>query len=1515
MASKVNTRFVVILTTSILALFGAVAGLGYYVINKTGSTWERRGDRFVAQGEYEQAAIAYGRAVGHEKNNVVWLRKWDDALAKWSPKTEAEFNEAYNKFHLTILQQIANALQTDADAYKDFLGAFFREYTYAGSGRAESWEQMYNIANGALERLDVERPEYRTLRRYRGLAQLYRLRNIESSEKERDDTRKDLEAAVGADPNDVESLLGLVEWTVQDAARIRRGNDLETATTRQNEARAALDSLIARFPNDPRPMLRKWELDAEAAITTAKDAAEQRKVRDRIAPALDPVVAAAKDAAPGVVDSIFLRRLGQRMVVARPADGAGQWLAVIEAALARSPEDTSLQILRGEALAQMDEDTKAAEQYQAIIDLPDPPVTFAGKQLRDNRKLALQLLTERTLAKWERAEAADKPAMMVEVKKRRDLLADRVGVTHPALLRINALIAVAEQRYPEAVKHLSDLNNLTKAGDLETLYMLAYALRGEGSSGAAIQQYDQILRLDGAQVPALLAAAEIELTLEQIESAQTRLQRVLQLDPENETAKKRMELVEAALNDTKENPVSDPVVQAILEANRRMTMGEPDLPGAVEIIDRALQANPNDYRLINLRVQMHIQQGSKEAALALVNQSLERAPASRPLLQLRTFLTEPDPIKAQEQIIAESEAPPLDKKLMLYGLLKTNALNDRAKALLEEVGREAPDDTRVVEYQFVDALNEKPLDKARALAARAAQLNIDQVNGLMYQARLEIVENKLDAAVATLGRVTQQMPLSAAAWRLLGQAQINAGRVDLALEAFRKAVEFRPSDTTMIKPYLSTLLNLGRTQEALEVVRSANKRNATDELMSGLWLELEELIGDKAKAREVRERLVVTRPADTRNKIALARLLLQAKEWDKAAKTIESFASVEPLAATLLDARMLALRDNPEAARDRVMTYVESASSEGQKLEALIGLAETMIEFKRDEQALSALREARAFQDPKLLQADRRLGDVLFDRDRYEECVEVYDRIIATAADKENSVAKRRAEALLRLKRWDDVTKAVAQIEATTPRDLQTTLLLADSAVGKGDMRTARERLDEAIRLAPTNPMAFFRRAALNEKDPDQFPLVLKDLEQAVKLRPDFTQARTLKARLLFQRNREADAITELAAAVEATPEDDALRLNYIAQLQRLKREDEAKIAATEAVRARAQSQPVWFSHAGDVYSAAGDHRGALEFYKKGYEARPAPESVGRVVDCMLRQAPIQANEALRALDSYPKDQQEAARPVLMILRARIFAATGKDAEAQKTIAEVWPLVRSSPPQVRAWFDQVDEVFKRDAIRTEQFVKQVAPDPEALGAPGMVQLQARVMRDPNRWPEVLQALAGLEAKTRDGATLLELHRTRAQIHYFSGRFDDAVVSYRAGLAVSPENSEFNNNLAYTLARDLNRRDEAVPFAEKAALLDPTNPSVLDTLGWLKLKAGDKNAADEILTRASNLAKRSDERIPVLIHLAEVKVMMGDRVTARSLLEDARRLGEKDPKIMASNQDEYDAVNKMLGAAE
>ncbi len=82
MASKVNVKFVVILSVALLILAAGVGVLGAMVLFNSAADNIKRGDQLVAQGDYAEAAKAYGKAVNKESYNSEYLRKWISAIEK-----------------------------------------------------------------------------------------------------------------------------------------------------------------------------------------------------------------------------------------------------------------------------------------------------------------------------------------------------------------------------------------------------------------------------------------------------------------------------------------------------------------------------------------------------------------------------------------------------------------------------------------------------------------------------------------------------------------------------------------------------------------------------------------------------------------------------------------------------------------------------------------------------------------------------------------------------------------------------------------------------------------------------------------------------------------------------------------------------------------------------------------------------------------------------------------------------------------------------------------------------------------------------------------------------------------------------------------------------------------------------------------------------------------------------------------------------------------------------------------
>lgn len=129
-------------------------------------------------------------------------------------------------------------------------------------------------------------------------------------------------------------------------------------------------------------------------------------------------------------------------------------------------------------------------------------------------------------------------------------------------------------------------------------------------------------------------------------------------------------------------------------------------------------------------------------------------------------------------------------------------------------------------------------------------------------------------------------------------------------------------------------------------------------------------------------------------------------------------------------------------------------------------------------------------------------------------------------------------------------------------------------------------------------------------------------------------------------------------------------------------------------------------------------------------------------------------------------------------------------------------------------------------------------------------------------------------------------------HARSGNFAAARRSYEAVVALQPNDVEALNNLANVLIRQ--KDPSASSVADRALALDPHNPLVIDTAGWAKYLAGDKERALQLLRDA----RLRDPANPDLrYHLAVVLAHTGRTAEARDELQVALR-----NKQFASAQD-------------
>jgi tetratricopeptide (TPR) repeat protein len=98
-----------------------------------------------------------------------------------------------------------------------------------------------------------------------------------------------------------------------------------------------------------------------------------------------------------------------------------------------------------------------------------------------------------------------------------------------------------------------------------------------------------------------------------------------------------------------------------------------------------------------------------------------------------------------------------------------------------------------------------------------------------------------------------------------------------------------------------------------------------------------------------------------------------------------------------------------------------------------------------------------------------------------------------------------------------------------------------------------------------------------------------------------------------------------------------------------------------------------------------------------------------------------------------------------------------------------------------------------------------------------------------------------------------------------------------------------NNLAYNYAQNGGNLDVALNLAQRAREVNPNDPGIADTLGWIHFKKGTYETAIALLKESNE--KFKGQNPTVLYHLALAHDKNGDEKVARETLQKALALGQ------------------------
>ena len=112
------------------------------------------------------------------------------------------------------------------------------------------------------------------------------------------------------------------------------------------------------------------------------------------------------------------------------------------------------------------------------------------------------------------------------------------------------------------------------------------------------------------------------------------------------------------------------------------------------------------------------------------------------------------------------------------------------------------------------------------------------------------------------------------------------------------------------------------------------------------------------------------------------------------------------------------------------------------------------------------------------------------------------------------------------------------------------------------------------------------------------------------------------------------------------------------------------------------------------------------------------------------------------------------------------------------------------------------------------------------------------------------------------------------------------------LEKEPANAQVLNALGYTLADRTTRYEEALKYIKRAIELEPDDPAVVDSMGWVHYRLGDYNQAIKHLRRANELSKDPE----IAAHLGEVLWVSGDKQGALEIWENSLK-NNPDDKVL------------------
>lgn len=1323
-----------------------------------------------------------------------------------------------------------------------------------------------------------------------------------------------LRRASELDPTDVDTIKALAQQLVRSSKEKELKRNLDDARTDMQTANSLIDSAIARAREEGRDDdLAELQLSRAQFLLVDGKADEARNMLEKL----------CDSSALGAKPLLSLATLYTGTVSKDIKRDLSKSEAYLKKAIELEPGSGAAYLALGDVYKMQigstdDPDTKSAYQKK-LHDLFEEGLSRIERsdhfrKYRDNQA-RVQLIQDLFLSEIQKAANADddtdKQKHLDAAENRVAQMKEEVPANSPIALMLDAyflnakgeihqatrqgeaaLKAAGQRPYPLLLRLMADLySRQGQWGRVQDMLEQAIAATPRNIDpnlyvhmGQVLLRQDRVteaLRYLKPEKPEALRQALLDNPL----AIQLRMQAYAKLD---QTDLMNDENKRLGKSDTLEGKIRQVYLMAF----------EKDYDKAERKAREIFDANPESIKALQLLVSVLQRADKKDEALQFVEGLVADHPDNRDYMRFKIAL-EPESDKRDKELLDFIGAIEDDQKrnLEFANYWRNHDDPEKEREYLNRLEKLAPDDPNIIERQFAWCLRQNKWDKANQYVDKIREKDLDGADGKIAAGRASIArgqalreQNDPDAEKVVrqgadlLRQGLDAYPSNSIAWTYLAQAYLILGDQDQAKEVLQTALENNPANgyaAKMRARIASEENDDDATRRYLAIAERAMPDDDWVLMMRQVLKEkdnpLEGIPGRVARRKE--------KPDDVDNLVMLARLYKDPKvgEYAKAEEVYRDALSKAPDNLGLLRevASFLASDDVnlPQEGEALLQERMQNTDDMPTKAILAASLAEFYASLDRYNTADRYYRMAVSFDpSPRILSF---AADFYRKAKRYKQSIEMLDQLLKQP-DLDRAIAQnaqsRKIAALLAMNELDQARAEIDAYLAAYPDDDQGMIYEGAWHRVAGDIKKAEQAFNEHLAKDPDSAVALWQRGQLYALQ-NKYQLAIKDLQRAKAVKPNAFnyQHRILLADAYVEVGRYDDAINELNDILTKNPKNDRIAdalihtymrvqppqyqaaedliyrcmrndpRNYqwpmlLGQLGEVAHDLQKQVTGYAKAAELSQNQPDVVQKLFAAMRAAKDAQGIIDYATQ----KLTPSALGRAPTALsnLAWAYHQKGDAQRCIDSFKQSLAAAGDNFItynQIIRD-MFSILGP----QRSLTEMKSAVDADPTNL----------LKRRALVHVYWMN-------------------------GKIPEAIEVAQKIESEAVRDGDLLFAHLAKGMLYNAQENFHKAREEYEAALAINPNHPMLLNNLSYLLAEKLKLPKEALPYAKKAARLQPNNTDILDTYGWIQALNGQTGEAAGTLLRGLEIDNKQPD---ILLHLAKVDLMRGECNDAKRRLD-------------------------------